>query len=179
MSDHVPLPPTLRVPPRYRYVQDYLVQFDGDLRLRRSAERPDLFVLERRVRNQPAVNTGMANLSDMHVQARDGYVHISTVHPQWLERPWLIVRALREEGADLWDTGGAGRIADECDYEEQWQRITRRRRRQALFRDIAVDGYDLLNRVAGSGRSRINNAGGRHGRKTITEVMTGESPVRS
>lgn len=172
MSEHVALPASLRLPPRYRYVQDYLVQVDPDLRVRRSAERPDLYVLERRVRSRPAVNTGLLNLSDMHVQARDGYIHISTVHPQWLERPWRMVEELREVGVDLWDQGGAGRVADELDYEDQWARITRKRRRLSLFRDIAVDGYDLLNRVPGGGRSRINNAGHR-GTKTITDVLEG------
>jgi hypothetical protein len=161
MTPHVPLPRLLRLPRRYRHVPDYLAQFDAELRLRRSAERADLYVLERRIRNAPAANTGMLDLSDMHVQARDGYIHISTVHPQWLERPWNIIRALKEVGADLWDSGGAGRIADEADYEDQWARITRRRRRQQLFREIALDSFDTLNRVGnpdGTERTRLSVA---------------------
>jgi len=156
MTPHVPLPRALRLEPRYRGVQDYLVQFDADLRVRKSVERPAYYVLERRLRNRPAANVGMRDLSDLHVQARDGYIHISTVHPQWLARPEAIVRALKETGADLWDAGGHGRIADELEYEEQWQKISRQRRRRQLFREIALDAYDILNRMPGS-RSRINN----------------------
>lgn len=159
MTPHVPLPRLLRLPLRYRHVPDYLAQFDPDLRLRRSVEKPALFVLERRIRNRPWANTGMLNLSDMHVQARDGYIHISTVHPQWLERPWNIIRELREVGADLWDTGGAGRIADEDEYEEQWGRISRKRRRLQMFREMALDSFDTLNRIGnadGTDRTRMS-----------------------
>ena len=156
MTPHVPLPMHLQVEKRYLWVLDYLVQFDADLRLRKSAERPDLYVLERRLRNRPASNLGMQDLSDMHVQARDGYIHVATVHPSYLDRPWRMVAKLKEAGADLWDSGGAGRIADECEYEEEWQRITRKRRRLQLFRDIALDGYDILNRMnSGGERTRI------------------------
>jgi hypothetical protein len=148
------------MPPRFAYVQDYLVQFDADLRIRRSAELPHMFVLERRIRNRPAANLGMRDLSDMHVQARDGYIHISTVHPQWLERPWNIVRELKEVGADLWDEGGYGRVTDELEYEEAWAQITRRRRRLQMFREIALDGYDVLSRLNINGeRSRISAPG--------------------
>jgi hypothetical protein len=156
VNPHVPLPKHLQVEKRYLWVLDYLVQFDADLRLRKSAERRDLYVLERRLRNRPASNLGMRDLSDMHIQARDGYIHVATVHPSYLDRPWNMVRKLKEAGADLWDSGGAGRIADECEYEEEWQRITRKRRRLRLFRDIARDGYDILNRMnSGGERSRI------------------------
>lgn len=155
-TPHVPVAQSLQLSPRHRWVVDYLVQFDADLRLRRSAERPELYVLERRIRNRPASNLGMRDLSDMHIQARDGYIHVATVHPTYLERPWRMVAQLKESGADLWDSGGAGRIADECEYEEEWQRITRKRRRLQLFRDIARDGFDLLNRLnSGGERSRI------------------------
>jgi hypothetical protein len=152
------LPASLRLPPRYRHVQDYLVSFDGDLRIRRSVERSELFVLERRVRRAPTANLGMGDLSDLHVQARDGFIHISTVHPQYLERPWAIVEALKESGADLWDNGGASQFADELEYEETWMKESRRRRRRQLFRDIALEGYDLLNRI-GSKRTRISVPG--------------------
>lgn len=159
-SPHVPLPRSLRLEPRYRGVMDYLVQIDADLRLRKSAERPGLYVLERRVRRQPAANLGMRDLSDLHVQARDGYLHVSTVHPQWLERPWAIVRALKESGADLWEAGGATKIADEVEYEEDWAKESRRRRRRQLFREIALDGYDVLSRM-GSERTRVSVQGRR------------------
>ena len=107
------LPAELRLPPRYRHVQDYLASFDGDLRMRRSVERRELYVLERRVRRSPT-NLGMPGVSDLHVQAR-GFIHVSTVHPQWLERPWAIVAGLTESGVDLWDHGGASRLADELE----------------------------------------------------------------
>ena len=155
-TPHVPVPRHLALGARHRWVLDYLVQFDADLRLRKSAERPDLYVLERRLRNRPAANVGMRDQSDMHIQARDGYIHVATVHPSYLERPWRMVQQLKESGADLWDQGGAGRIADECEYEEEWQRITRKRRRLRLFRDIALEGYDILNHInSGGERSRL------------------------
>lgn len=175
MTPHVPVPRLLRMPMRYRHVQDYLAQFDADLRLRRSVEQPTFFVLERRIRNKPAANIGMLDLSDMHVQARDGYIHISLVHPQWLERPWNIVRALKEEGADLWDSGGYGRVTDEIEYEEQWARVTRRRRRRQVFREIALEGFDTLNRLnAGGERPRISVPGFRdvhRGRLTHGDIL--------
>lgn len=169
-APHVPVARRLQVERRWLWVLDYLVQFDADLRLRKSAERPAFYVLERRLRNRPAANTGMRDLSDMHIQARDGYIHVATVHPSYLERPWRMVEQLKEAGADLWDSGGAGRIADECEYEDEWQRITRRRRRLQLFRDIARDGYDVLNRLGGE-RTRIAAPGRPH-----DSVFQAESP---
>jgi hypothetical protein len=160
MTPHVPLPPELELPDTYAHVQGYLASVDPDLRIRRSAERPRLYVLERRCRRRPAVNTGMRDTSDIHVQARDGYIHVSTVHPNFLNKPWNIVRALKEEGTDLWAKGGAEKVANEMEYEEAWQIETRRRRRLGLFRDIAGEGYDILSRMNNDGeRSRINNAG--------------------
>lgn len=159
-TPHIPLPVALRLPPSYGHVQGYLERIDPDLRLRRSAERPAFYVLERRCRRRPAVNTGMRDTSDIHVQARDGYIHVATVHPNWLNKPWNIVRALQEEGTDLWAKGGATKVANEMEYEEAWLRETRRRRRHGLFRDIAGEGFDVLNRMNINGeRSRISNAG--------------------
>jgi len=159
-TPHVPLSSALRLPPTYAHVQGYLDAIDPDLRIRRSAERPQLYVLERRCRRRPAVNTGMRDVSDIHVAARDGYIHVATVHPNYLNKPWNIVRALHEEGVDLWAQGGAQRVSNELEYEEAWMKETRRRRRQGLFRDIAKEGYDVLNRLNIDGeRSRIQNAG--------------------
>lgn len=161
-SPHVPVSWHLRLPPQFEDVPGYLRLIDPDLRMRRSAERPDIFILERRCRRAPAVNVGMRDMSDMHVQARDGYIHVASVHPNWLTKPWNILRTLKEEGADLWATGGSQKYASEQEYEEQWQRETRKRRRLGLYRDIAKDGYDTLNRLnMGGERSRISNAGTR------------------
>lgn len=160
MITHAPLPPDLALPPRFRHVQGYLTTVDRDLRLRRSAERPWLYVLERRCRRAPAVNAGMRFRSDMHVQAAQGYIHVSTVHPQLLERPWTIVQVLQTEGVDLWAARGWASAADTVDaearYEEQWARETRTRRRRDLFRNIALDHYDLMARREGH---RVSNAG--------------------
>lgn len=161
-SAHVPVSPALRLPTSYAHVAGYLARMDPDLRLRRSAERPDVYVLERRCRRRPVVNTGMRDRSDMHVQARDGYVHVATVHPNWLNKPWNIVRALQEEGVDLWARGGADAVSSELEYEEAWAKETRRRRRLGLFRDIAADAYSVLDRLGngdGTDRTRISNAG--------------------
>jgi len=131
---------------------------DPSLRIRKSAEQRGLYVLERRCRRAPATNTGMRDRSDMHVQARDGYIHVATTRAIWLTKPWNMVRALKTEGVDLWAAGGAQQVSSEMEYEERWAKETRRRRRRALYRDIAVDAYDVLQRMNGD-RSRINNAG--------------------
>jgi hypothetical protein len=160
MSDHVPVPVHLRLEPEFEHVHGYLRLVDPDLRIRKSAERPGVYVLERRCRRAPATNTGMRDLSDMHIQARDGYIHVATTLPIWLTKPWNMVRALKTEGADLWAEGGSQKYATECEYEEAWTKETRRRRRQGLYRAIAGEGYDLLSRLnLGGERSRINNVG--------------------
>lgn len=162
-GQHVPLGRDIMLPRAYWHVYEYLARHDSSLRIRRSIEWVGHYVIERRCRRAPSVNTAMREASDAHIQARDGYIHVSTVHPQWLERPWNIIRALKEEGADLWAQGGAEKVNDELCYEENWQRETRRRRRYGLFRDIAAESYDTVNRLGAgkerSGRTRISNAG--------------------
>jgi hypothetical protein len=152
---HVPVPPHLRLDPWAAHVPEYLALADPALRLRKSAERDGYYVLERRARRMPACNAGLGDHSDLHIQARDGYIHVSIVHWQWLTRPWNILRELREEGEDLF-VRGAAKLSDELEYEEAWAHESRRRRRRGLYRDIAVDAYDPLERLAGS---RISNAG--------------------
>jgi hypothetical protein len=156
------LDPRLQLPPELAHVQAYLHSFDADLRLRKSAEREGYFVLERRCRRAPAVNTGMRNASDIHVQARDGYIHISLVHLQWLFHPWNIIRELREAGVDLWAAGGAAEAIDELEYEERFLRETRRRRTREDYRANLRESFDILNRLGnrdGTERTRYNNPG--------------------
>lgn len=153
----------LALPRRWRHVNDYLQAHDPDLRIRASVERPDLFILERRCRRRPAVNTAMGDTTDMHVQARDGFIHVSTVHPEWLNKPWNILRSLRSEGVDLWAYSAPEAFADELDYEERWQRETRRRRRKedglAYYREM----FDILGRIGNpvgrNERTRFSNPG--------------------
>jgi len=152
---HVPVAPHLRLEPWAAHVTDYLAHHDPALRIRKSAERSGFYVLERRARRVPSCNAGLHDKSDWLIQARDGYIHVSLVHWQWLTRPWNILRALREEGADLF-ARGAQKFANEIEYEEAWAKETRRRRRLGLYRDIAVDAFDPLDRLAGT---RISNAG--------------------
>lgn len=161
MSDHVPVRPHLRLPLSYRHVEGILQSFDPDLRLRMSAERPLYACLERRCRRRAAVNAGHGDHSDLHVQQRDGYIHVSLVHPNWLTRPANIVNALLTEGDDLFAKGG-NRLADELEYEERWADESRKRRRFGLMRDVAVDAFDPLSRMGnrdGTERTRINNVG--------------------
>lgn len=158
-SPHIPVSEALHLPATYAHVEGYLQLHDPDLRLRRSVERPAYYVLERRCRKRPAVNTGMRIACDMHLQARDGYIHVSGVHPNWLTKPWNIVRELREAGVDTWGRD-LDAIENELQYEEAWAKETRRRRRMGLYRNIAGEGFDVLNRLnIGGERSRINNAG--------------------
>lgn len=150
------------LPARFRHVAGYLRRHDPDLRIRPSVERPGFFVLERRCRRAPAVNTAMRDRSDLHVQARDGYIHISLAHVNWLRHPWNIIRALRDSGIDLWAAGGVQTVADELAYEEQWLKESRRRRRKEEFYNIAKEAYDVLSRMGnhdGTDVSRFNNAG--------------------
>lgn len=160
VTPHVPVPEHLRLPAEFEDVPGYLELVDPDLRIRRSAEAENVFVLERRCRRAPAVNTGMRDISDMHIQARDGYIHVASLHAAWLGKPWNIVRALREEGADLWVQGGAQKVDDELLYEEAWDRETRKRRRLGLYRDIARDAHGPMQRLnIGGSRTRMNNPG--------------------
>jgi hypothetical protein len=159
-TPHVPVPAHLQLPPEFEDVPGYLALVDPDLRIRKSAEVGHLYVLERRCRRAPAVNTGMRDTSDMHIQARDGYIHVSGVHPSFLRKPWNIVRALREQGADLWVAGGATRFTDELEYEERWAEETKKRRRRERYREIAADAFAPMQRLNINGeRSRISNVG--------------------
>jgi uncharacterized protein (DUF952 family) len=160
VTPHVPVPYELRLPPEFEDVYGYLSLVDPDLRIRRSLEHPSLFVLERRCRRAPAINVGMHVISDMHLQARDGYIHVSAVHANWLTKPWNILRALREDGVDLWVEGGAAKVDDELQYEERWATETRRRRRKSLYQEIAADALPIMQRLnIGGSRMRFNNPG--------------------
>lgn len=161
-TPHVPVSADLALPAEYAHVQGYLDRVDPDLRLRKSAERPQVYILERRCRRRPAANTGMRDKSDMHVQARDGYIHVASVHPNFLNKPWNMVRALLEEGVDLFATS-AQQVEDEEQYEKAWQKETRRRRRLGLYRDIARDAFPILDRHGnrdGTERMRVSAPGG-------------------
>ncbi len=152
----------LALPEEFAPVQEYLHQADPDLRLRRSVERRDMFVLERRCRRAPAVNTGMRAYTDLHVQARNGFIHVSIVHREWLMHPWNILIALREEGADLWAAGGAEAFDDELTYEEAFIRESRRRRRRDDHRAYLREQFDVLSRLGnqdGTERTRFSNPG--------------------
>jgi hypothetical protein len=157
------VPKHLELPRAYRAVNDYLQAHDPDLRLRRSVERDGWFVLERRCRRQSSVNTAMAERTDIHVQARDGYVHVALTHPEFLNKPWNIVRKLRDEGADLWAEGGAAQFADDLEYEERLVKECRKRRRQEDGRDFYREQFDILGRMGNpegrNERTRFSNPG--------------------
>lgn len=161
--DHVPPPKALRLPTALAFAQRYVSAFDRDLRLRRSAENPQVFVLERRCRRRPAVNTAMRDRSDIHIQARDGYIHVASVHPALLFRPHCIVQELVEGGRDTWLNGGGLKTFDEMQYEEAFMKETRRRRRLRQFRELALEHFDLMSRFGDregrTNRTRISNVG--------------------
>jgi hypothetical protein len=152
----------LALPRRWRHVNDYLQAQDADLRIRASVERPGWFVLERRCRRRPAVCSAMHDQSDMHVQRRDGFIHVAIVNPEWLNKPWNILRALRTEGADTWAYTNTDVLADEQDYEERWQRETRRRRRHEDGVAYYREQFDILSRLGnldGTEKTRFTNPG--------------------
>jgi hypothetical protein len=166
--NHVPVTKALALGWRHRHVPRVLHSADPELRLRRSLEQPQFFVLERRCRNAPPVNASMAIRSDMHLQARDGYVHVGLVHPSLLDKPWAILYRLTVEGDDLWarrayGKTGAQSFEDEEQYEQEWARETRRRRRRQVFREIALESFAVVSRMGdGEGktnRTRISNVG--------------------
>ena len=161
--DHVPVSPRLRLPKALEFAQRYVGAFDRDLRLRRSAENPQVYVLERRCRRRPAANTAMRDASDIHIQARDGYIHVASVHPNVVARPWGIVAELLEGGRDNWTEGGADKVFDEIVYEKAFMKHTRRQRRLRILREMALEHFDLLDRhgdrEGGTNRTRISNVG--------------------
>jgi hypothetical protein len=162
MPDHVPLDPVMALPPWYRYVQDYLWRYDPALRMRRSVDHAGQYVLERRVTRSRPIHTDRHDLSDRQIQARDGYVEVSVVHPWYLDRPTRMLAKLLGEGADLWREGGAARVAAQMEATEAQARADRRWTRRQMLRDRAKEGFDLLDRLGGIGgteRMRINNAG--------------------
>lgn len=159
---HRPVARSLALPGRFAFTERYLATYDRDLRLRRSAEQPAFYVLERRKRRAPVQFTGLRDLTDQHIQARDGYDHVALVHPSWLPKPHRLIAKLVAEGWDLWSAGGAQRVATEMEDAETWAKENRRRRRKQMFRSVALEGYDLLDRLGngdGTERTRINNAG--------------------
>lgn len=128
----------------------------------------------------------MLDSSDLHVQARDGYIHVSTVHPAWLEKPWNIIAALFEEGRDVWAAGGHENVIDEIEYEEKWIAESRVRRRMGLYRNIAIDAYGPLSALGnrdGTERTQVSMNGVRphhrrpvnntHARKSISFFLNG------
>jgi hypothetical protein len=161
-TPHVPVSSDLALPAQYAHVAGYLALVDPELRIRQSAEKPQVYILERRCRRRPAANLGMRDRSDMHIQARDGYIHVASVHPNYLNKPWNIIRALKEEGADLF-VMSAQQVDDEDQYEKAWAKETRRRRRLGLYRDIARDAFPILDRMGnrdGTERMRISAPSG-------------------
>jgi hypothetical protein len=162
-AGHVTPSKALRLPRRFALAQRYITAFDKDLRLRRSAENPQVYILERRCRRRPVANTAMRDRSDIHVQARDGYIHVASVHPALLFRPHVIVEELRDGGRDTWEAGGGLKTFDEVAYEQEFMKETRRRRRARLFREVALEHYDLMNRFGDregrTNRTRISNVG--------------------
>lgn len=167
MTGHAPLPRRLQLPPRFAFAQRYVQAFDRDLRLRKSAEALGFFVLERRKRRAPVHYVGLKDLTDQHIQARDGYDHVALVHPNWLTKPHNLVRALVDEGWDLWGERGEGKtganaVADQAEEAEEWVIANRRRRRKQQFHAVALESYDILNRMGnpdGTDRTRITNVG--------------------
>lgn len=161
-SPHVPVARALRLPRAFAHVAGYLAIVDADLRIRRSVEKRGMYVIERRCRRRSAIHTGLRDGSDIHVQRRDGYIHVATVHPSYLLRPWNIVRELLTQGEDVWMRGGANRVEDELEYEEGWRRETNKRRRRERFRSAAREMWHLLNRHGngdGTEVTRFNNPG--------------------
>ena len=167
IAGHTRIPKGLELPSRFQFTQRYLTAFDRDLRLRRSAESPHFYVLERRKRRAPVRYVGLRNLTDQHIQARDGYDHVGLVHPNWLPKPDRLVYALVNEGWDIWNqqtatSSGANAVADQMEQEEDWAQENRARRRKQMFHRVALDSFDVLNRMGnpdGTERARMNNVG--------------------
>jgi hypothetical protein len=170
MSDHVPVEAALALPGCYCYVEDYLRGVDALLRLRRSANHRGFFVLERRVRRSRPPETARRDLSDQHVQARDGYVHVTTVHPWYLDRPQRIVDKLREDDGD-WHAPGnsAAQWWARQEAQASAEKAQRSEARYREFRDFYRDSLDAVARTDGT---RIQHPGRPPG------SLAGETPAQ-
>jgi hypothetical protein len=173
VSVHVPVEPSLRLDPGFAYVEDYLRVADPLLRLRKSASSPGFFILERRCQRSKPVHTSRRDLNDGQVSARDGYMHVATVHRYFLDRPARIIESLHEQGADLHKPGGYRKLDRDLRQADEDARTERRMKRRQMFEDIAADSHDAQARLGtlDGFRTRINNAG------TSPHSSTGESPV--
>lgn len=172
MSVHVPIEPALRLDAGFAYVEDYLRVADPLLRLRKSASQPGFFVLERQCKRGRPIHTTRRDLSDGQIAARDGYMHVSTVHRYYLDRPARIVALLHEQGADLHQPGGYVKVDNDLRRADSDARAYRRQKRREKFTEIAADAFDIQARLGlNGGKTRMNNAG------THPHSSTGESPV--
>lgn len=161
-SPHVPVDPALALDAGFRYVEDYLRVVDPELRLRKSINEPGFFVLERRCSRSRPVQVTRGALNDGQVAARDGYVHVTTVHRVYLDAPQLIVTALKEDGFDLYAEGGAAGAFQKFLTAKAEAKAVRRLKRDQDRRAFFREAFDLLNRTGGEGgteRTRISAAG--------------------
>lgn len=160
MEPHVIPPTRLLLPESYRHVEGILRNYDPALRLRRSIDTPSLYVLERRTSRSRPVHTARRDGSDLHLQASEGYIHVSLVHPTFLAHPENILRELKAN--DSWAQGGAQKVADQMEYDDWWRHEDRRRKRREWFRDLAKDAFPILDRLGardGTERVRFNSPG--------------------
>jgi hypothetical protein len=173
MSDHVAVEATYALPSHRRYVEDYLRAVDPALRFRRSATKQGFYVLERRCRRSKPAHTSARTMTDAQIQARDGYVHVATVHPWFLDRPQRIIDKLHEDGADMHKVS-AKSLQQELIDDEQDAKNARRRKRLDDFRSRSAATFDVLDRLGnkqGFERTRMNNVG------LPAPTSAGESPA--
>ena len=167
MSAYVPAGERwLRLDPAWQLVEDQIRAVDPALRLRKSIDHPGFCVLERRrVHGPPSTLDPTAHLTDAKVAARDGYVHVSHVHPVYLGAPDRILEGLRAHGNDL---GAAGNNAaqwwDRFVRVDRDERAARSAAREIEMRLRARAAFPLMDRVGNAEghneRTRMNNAGG-------------------
>jgi hypothetical protein len=178
----------LALPVEYAGTAQILHDYDPRLRLRKSVDHTDLYVLEIQSLKGCPVDPRELTGHDRHVAAAENYLHICYVHPSFLHHPARILEELRAH--DLWHQVGRGPEAA-ARYEQQLvdDELARRQQRRKTRRDwlhhTARDAFDILNRTGGVGGtevSRWNNPGfpsltgdpathgGPHERSTATTV---------
>ncbi len=159
MNPHVLVDPLYALPEAFAHVERIIRNFDGALRLRKSVSQPGSYVLERKLSRSHPIQTAQRG-TDLHLQAQDGYIHISLVHEEWLRHPENILRELKAN--DIWAQGGAETVDRQMADDERYAREDAERKRRETLREIAIDAFDPLNRMGGEGgteRTRIQNAG--------------------
>lgn len=137
-----------------RYVRSYQADWqkhDRFLRVRRSLDNPNMYVVERKTRYTHDYPFSYG--TDRQIQLQDGYRPIYRIYPSEFA---YVLPALK--ATDVQGRGGAKALADQLDAQDDVQRARESRQRTDEFTMRSSDAYDRLawlegRRVSFSGAS--------------------------